>query len=159
MVSDPSNQSRKRSIVAALLYIEGVVLIALALWLGALGITHENRELLPLLGVVLFALGGAAGLLLCARGFARKKSYARAPAVLANLIALGVAYYQVQGAFYIGAIPLLLLADAPNHRRFYRHRGCAKSIVDTNVDRLSTPTRTAWRYQKYTQVGRLVQQG
>ncbi len=112
MVSNPSNQSGKRSIAAALLYLEGAVLIALALWLGVLGITHENREILPLLGVVLFALGGAAGLMLCARGFARKKNYARAPAVLANLIALGVAYYQVQGGFYVGAVPLILVAGS-----------------------------------------------
>jgi hypothetical protein len=29
---------------------------------------------------------------------------------LANLIALGVAYYQIQGAFYIGAVIILALA-------------------------------------------------
>jgi hypothetical protein len=29
---------------------------------------------------------------------------------LANLIAVGVAYYQIQGAFYIGAVIILSLA-------------------------------------------------
>jgi hypothetical protein len=29
---------------------------------------------------------------------------------LSNLIALGVAYYQIQGAFYIGAVIILALA-------------------------------------------------
>ena len=110
MVMDPSNQDGKRTIASALLYVEGAVLLALALWLGVLAMTHEDKEILPLLGVILFALAGSGGLIACARGFARKKNYARAPAVLANLIALGVAYYQFQGAFYIGAIPLVAIA-------------------------------------------------
>jgi len=32
------------------------------------------------------------------------------PFSLSNLIALGVAYYQIQGAFYIGAVIILALA-------------------------------------------------
>ena len=107
---DHSKADGKRSIVSSLLYVEGAVLLALALWLCELAITHEEKEVLPLLGVILFALAGSAGLIACARGFARKKSFARAPAVLANLIALGVAYYQFQGGFYIGAIPLVAIA-------------------------------------------------
>jgi hypothetical protein len=110
MVMDHSKQDGKRSIVSSLLYVEGAVLLALALWLGVLAMTHEDEEIRPLFGEILFALAGSGGLIACARGFARKKSYARAPAVLANLIALGVASYQFQGGFYIGAIPLVAIA-------------------------------------------------
>ena len=42
--------------------------------------------------------------------FAQKKSWGRAPAVLANLIVLGVVKYQFEGGFLIGAIPLFLLS-------------------------------------------------
>ena len=110
MVSNPLEQSRKRSIVATLLYVEGALVLALAIWLLILGFTHENREVLPLLGVLLFAIAGGLGLIASGRGFAQGKNFGRAPAVLANLIALGVAYYQIDGAFYIGAVPILLLA-------------------------------------------------
>jgi len=44
------------------------------------------------------------------RGYKLGKNYGRSPALLANLIALGVAYYQIQGAFYIGAMIILSLA-------------------------------------------------
>ena len=110
MVSNPLEQSRKRSIVATLLYVEGALVLALAIWLLILGFTHENREVLPLLGVLLFAIAGGLGLIASGRGFAQGKNFGRAPAVLANLIALGVAYYQIDGAFYIGAVPILFLA-------------------------------------------------
>ncbi len=109
-MSNPLEQSRKRSIVATLLYVEGALVLALAIWLLILGFTHENREVLPLLGVLLFAIAGGLGLIASGRGFAQGKNFGRAPAVLANLIALGVAYYQIDGAFYIGAVPILFLA-------------------------------------------------
>jgi len=109
-VSNPLEQSRKRSIVATLLYVEGALVLALAVWLLVLGFTHENREILPLLGVLLFAIAGGLGLIASGRGFAHGKNFGRAPAVLANLIALGVAYYQIDGAFFIGAVPILFLA-------------------------------------------------
>ena len=109
-MSNPLEQSRKRSIVATLLYVEGALVLALAIWLLILGFTHENREVLPLLGVLLFAIAGGLGLIASGRGFAQGKNFGRAPAVLANLIALGVAYYQIDGAFFIGAVPILFLA-------------------------------------------------
>ncbi len=78
--------------------------------MGVMGITHEDRELPPLMGVLLFSLVGGLGLLASGRAFAEKKNWGRAPAVLANLIALGVVKYQFEGNFLIGAIPLLLLS-------------------------------------------------
>ena len=110
MSTDPAKQARMRSIVSALLYIEGAIVLALGIWVGVMGITHEDRELPPLMGVLLFSLVGGLGLLASGRAFAEKKNWGRAPAVLANLIALGVARYQFQGDFLIGAIPLLILS-------------------------------------------------
>ena len=59
---------------------------------------------------IIFGLIGSAGLWLCARGFKAGKSFGRAPAVLANLIALGVAYYMISGGFLLVGIPLAILA-------------------------------------------------
>jgi len=110
MSTDPAKQARMRSIVSTLLYIEGAIVLALGVWMGVMGITHEDRELPPLMGVLLFSLVGGLGLLASGRAFAEKKNWGRAPAVLANLIALGVARYQFQGDFLIGAVPLLILS-------------------------------------------------
>ena len=110
MSIDPAKEARKRSIVSTLLYIEGAIVLALGVWMGVMGITHEDRELPPLMGVLLFSLVGGLGLLASGRAFAEKKNWGRAPVVLANLIVLGVVKYQFEGGFLIGAIPLLLLS-------------------------------------------------
>jgi hypothetical protein len=99
---------RRRSFISILLYIEAAIVLSLALWLIFFSFTHE--ELAPLLGEIGFALLGAAGLFAAGRGYKLGKNYGRSPALLANLIALGVAYYQIQGAFYIGAVIILSLA-------------------------------------------------
>ena len=110
MGRDASNTSSLRSTVATLLYIEAAIVFALGLWLIFFSFTHENEEVAPLLGEISFAALGSLGLFLAGRGYARGKNYGRSPAILANLIALGVAYYQIQGAFYIGAVTILVLA-------------------------------------------------
>ena len=85
-------------------------MLSLGAWLAVMGITHEDRELPPLLGVIGFTVLGGLGLIACGRAFAAKKNWGRAPAILANLIVLGVVRYQFDGGFLIGAIPLLLLS-------------------------------------------------
>lgn len=85
-------------------------MLSLGAWLGVMGITHEDRELPPLMGVLGFTVLGGLGLIACGRAFAAKKNWGRAPAILANLIVLGVVRYQLDGGFFIGAIPLLLLS-------------------------------------------------
>ena len=108
--SDAPKQSSQRSTIATLLYIEAAIVLALAVWLIVFSFTHENVEAAPVLGEIGFALLGAAGLFAAGRGYARGKNYGRSPALLANLIALGVAYYQIQGAFYVGAAIIIVLA-------------------------------------------------
>jgi hypothetical protein len=101
-----------RSLVANLLFIEGAIVLALGAWLVVLGFTHENREILPLLGVVLFCILGGLGLIQCGRGYKAGKNYGKAPAVLANLIALGVVKYQIEASAYYLAVPIGLIAVA-----------------------------------------------
>jgi hypothetical protein len=55
---------------------------------------------------------GGFGLIQCGRGYRAGKNYGKAPAVLANLIALGVVKYQVEGSAYYLAIPIGVLAVA-----------------------------------------------
>ena len=107
MKQDPA---KARGIVATLLFIEAGVVLALASWLVVLTFTSDSFELLPLLGVLLFALLGAAGLAASALGYRRGKYFGRSPAVLANLIALGVVSYQVEAHLWFVAIPLTALA-------------------------------------------------
>ena len=107
---DASNTSASRTTVATLLYVEAGIVFALGAWLGVLGLTHDKKELAPLLGVIVFAFLGALGLFAAGRGYKNGKNYGRSPAILANLIAVGVAYYQIQGHFYIGAVIILVLA-------------------------------------------------
>jgi len=101
---------KARALVASLLFVEAGVVLLLALWLVVLTFTSNSFELLPLLGVLLFALLGAGGLAASAIGYRRGKYFGRSPAVLANLIALGVVSYQVEAHLWFVAIPLAALA-------------------------------------------------
>lgn len=112
MSQDSAKAAKARALVASLLFIESGVIVALALWLVVLTFTADSFELLPFLGVLLFALLGAAGLAASAIGYKRGKYFGRSPAVLANLIALGVVSYQVEAHLWFVAIPLAALAGA-----------------------------------------------
>ena len=106
----PAKAAKARALVASLLFVEAGVVLLLALWLVVLTFTTDSFELLPFLGVLLFALLGAAGLAASAIGYRRGKYFGRSPAVLANLIALGVVSYQIEAHLWFVAIPLTALA-------------------------------------------------
>jgi hypothetical protein len=110
MTQDPAKAARARALVASLLFIEAGVVFTLAAWLMVLTVTSDSFELLPLIGVLLFAILGGGGLLLCGLFYKSGKYYGRAPAVLANLIALGVVSYQVEAHLWFVAVPLAALA-------------------------------------------------
>ena len=112
MNQDSAKAAKARALVASLLFIESAVIVGLALWLIVMTFTHDNVEALPLLGVLLFALLGAGGLAASAIGYRRGKYYGRSPAVLANLIALGVVSYKVEAHLWFVAGPLAALAGA-----------------------------------------------
>jgi hypothetical protein len=104
------NLGRRRTIAATLLKVEASIVLALGTFLVIKGLTSKVEALGALIGVIVFALLGGAGLLGAAHGFTTAKNYGRAPAVLANLIALGVAYFQISAHFWVMAVPLALLA-------------------------------------------------
>ncbi len=112
MSQDPAKAAKARAMVASLLFVEAAIILALGFWLIILALNSSGTEILPLLGVVLFALLGAGGLFAAAVGYRRGKYFGRAPAVLANLIALGVAKYQIDAQLWIIAIPLAIIAIA-----------------------------------------------
>ena len=104
------SQSARSSIVTTLLNLEGAVVLALGAFLIFKALTADSVELLPLLGVVIFAAIGGIGLLAAAFSFKNNRHFGRAPAVLANLIALGVAKYQFDGGLWFVALPLVIVA-------------------------------------------------
>jgi hypothetical protein len=110
MEQDLAKAAKARAVVASLLTIESIVVAALGVWLLFLSATADNVEILPLLGEMIFIVLGSSGLFAAARGYRRGKYFGRAPALLANLIAIGVSKYQFEGGLYIVAIPLFILA-------------------------------------------------
>ena len=95
-----------------LLRLESVLLLALIVYLALLDSLRSKPLEAPLAhtGVFIALALGAIGLFACSTSFKKGQRWGRAPSVLANLIALGVSYYMAAGKFYIGAIPLGILA-------------------------------------------------
>ncbi len=100
--------NRKRAIL--LLRIESLIVFSLVLFLLVAPLVSSVTAVESLGAEIVFGFLGSAGLWLCAKGFKEGKSFGRAPAVLANLIALGVSYYMIQGNFLLVGIPLAVLA-------------------------------------------------
>lgn len=100
--------NRKRAIV--LLRIESMIILSLVIYLLIAPLLSSVTAPESLGAEIVFGFIGAAGLWVCARGFVQEKSFGRAPAVLANLIALGVSYYMISGDLLIVGIPLAILA-------------------------------------------------
>ena len=105
------NSEYRRKIVVALLRIEGVSILALGLFLIIKGLVDGGAiEWFVISGILALALSGGFGLLASAQGFKSKRMYGRAPAVLANLIAIGVSKYIYEAGFWWAALPLTLYA-------------------------------------------------
>jgi len=103
---------RSRRAAVVLLRLESIILLALIVYLALLDAlrTKPLSAPLALAGDFIALALGTIGLFACSISYKNRKSWGRAPAVLANLIALGVAYFMLSGKFYIGAYPLGLLA-------------------------------------------------
>jgi len=117
-----SNPELRRSTVVALLRIEGAFILSLGLFLIVKGLIDGGEiEWFVISGILALALVGGFGLLFAANGFKSKKNNGRAPAVLANLIAIGVSKYIFEAGFWWAALPLALYAALTIY--------CAVSIV------------------------------
>ena len=100
--------NRKRAIY--LLRFESLIIFLLVVYLLVAPLVSSVTAPESLGAEIVFGFLGSAGLWVCARGFKEGKSFGRAPAVLANLIALGVSYYMIQGSFLVVGIPLAALS-------------------------------------------------
>ena len=103
---------RSRKVAVVMLRFEAIILLALIIYLALLDAlrTKPLSAPLALAGDFIGLTLGAIGLFACSLSYKNGKSWGRAPAVLANLIALGVAYFMLSGKFYIGAYPLGVIA-------------------------------------------------
>lgn len=107
-------QSRawRATIAAALLLVEALVVLSLAIYLLVQNFIADNvDDRHALLGEIIYATAGAAVLALLAWGFFKNKTAQRAPSVLINLIFLGVSTYMFsEGLWLLGSITFLISA-------------------------------------------------
>ena len=103
-----TESNRKRAIY--LLRFEAVLILAVVIYLLTAPLVSDVSAPAALSAEIIFGLLACVGLWFSAMGFAKKRSFGRAPAVLANLIALGVSYYMISGSLLVVGIPLAILA-------------------------------------------------
>ena len=105
-------QSRawRSTIAAALLLFEALLVFSLDLYLIVQNFIADNvDDRHALLGEIIYATAGAAVLALLAFGFHKNKKAQRSPAVLINLIFLGVSTYMFgEGLWLLGLVTFLV---------------------------------------------------
>lgn len=111
MRSKSAGSKFPHGISAPLLLVESILVLALGLYMIALGFTHD-KAWMPYLSVIGFAFVGSAALFALSKGVKEGKRWANSPAILANLIALGVAKYQFEAGVYWLAVPITAMAAA-----------------------------------------------
>ena len=89
--------ARIHTIAAWLVRIEAIFLFGLGAYLLIRTLTSSVEELDAVIAEIVFLIIGAIGLFIAGRGFLQQRNYGRGPTVLANLIAMGVAYYMIDG--------------------------------------------------------------
>ena len=100
-------------VAANLALLEGVIVAALALFLIGNSFFSEVEAQSAWLAEIAFATLGSAGLIVASIGLRRQRNWGRAPVVLANLIAVPVAYYLVTSdRIYLGIILGLIAIPA-----------------------------------------------
>jgi hypothetical protein len=105
------NPRSRRNLLVVFLRIEGFSILGLGSFLIFKGLFTDGAiEWFVISGIIMLALAGGMGLLIAAKGFKAHKKYGRAPAVLANLIAIGVSKYMVEANLWWLAFPITLIA-------------------------------------------------
>ena len=100
---------RCRTTAIWLLRFESLILVGLVIYLLLATVFSTATWPSALIGEIVFGTIGAIGLYFASTGFARNRSYGRAPAVLANLITIGVSYYMISGDLLIVGVPLAII--------------------------------------------------
>lgn len=109
------NVTNLRRLTSTIVAGEALLLFFLALFLIVESFISEAKNFDALIAEIFFAILGGLGLLFAARGIRRGKRYGNSPSLLANLIALAVAYYIFEGgwpgiALLLGFFALLAIA-------------------------------------------------
>ncbi|MEY2823205.1 MAG: hypothetical protein RLZZ485_841 [Actinomycetota bacterium] len=104
-------------LASGLAILEGLIVAGLGLFLVFNSFFSDVEEPSAWLAEIAFAALGSIGLIVAGMGLKRRKNWGRAPVVIANLIALPVAYYlwtsdQMVIAILLGAIALPALVSA-----------------------------------------------
>ena len=89
--------SRIHIIAAWLVRTEAIFLFGLGAYLLIRTLTSSVEERDAVIAEIIFLILGGIGLFFAGRGFLQQRNYGRGPTVLANLIAMGVAYYMIDG--------------------------------------------------------------
>ncbi len=89
--------ARIHIIAAWLVRIEAIFLFGLGAYLLIRTLTSSVEELDAVIAEIVFLIIGGIGLFFAGRAFLQQRNYGRGPTVLANLIAMGVAYYMIDG--------------------------------------------------------------
>ena len=123
---------RVHEVAAWLVRVEALVLFSLGTYLLVRTLTSAVEELDAVIAEILFLFLGALGLFFAGRGFLQQRNYGRGPTVLANLIAMGVAYYMIDGGrialgVFLGSYALFTLlaalASIPKNPQGDSHQG------------------------------------
>ena len=104
-----------RRLTATIVAGEALLLFFMALFLIIESFISQAKNFDALIAEIFFAVLGGLGLLFAARGIRRGKRYGNSPSLLANLLALAVAYYIFEGgwpgiAIILGFFALLAIA-------------------------------------------------
>ena len=97
-------------LASSLALLEGMIVASLAIFLIINSFISEVEAPSAWLAEIGFAALGSLGLIVASRGLRQRKSWGRAPVVLANLIAIPVAYYLVTSNQILLGVILGLIA-------------------------------------------------
>lgn len=105
-----SNPDWLYRLASSLAIVEGLIVAGLGLFLVLNSFFSDIEEPSAWVAEIAFAALGATGLIIAGIGLRRRKNWGRAPVVIANLIALPVAYYLWTSDQKLVAILLGLIA-------------------------------------------------
>ena len=97
-------------LASSLALVEGLIVVSLGLFLITNSFFSEVTRPSAWIAEIVFALLGGAGLILASKGLRNRRNWGRAPVVLANLIAIPVAYYLITSDRLLLGIILGLVA-------------------------------------------------
>ncbi|MCI0688472.1 MAG: hypothetical protein L0Y54_14740 [Sporichthyaceae bacterium] len=125
------------TITGVIVAAQGALLVAAGLYLIGNGVLGNPTQLSVAIGTGLFSIVGGLALLLVAAGLLRMRVWSRSPAILWQLLTIGVGWYQLQAGLGELGIPLIAVAVAtamllltPSATAALEHRSMTRSTTD-----------------------------